>query len=279
MNCPFCGSSLAKVSAICPGCKTQLPEQHLFAYYEAALARDKSLALTENRSKLDSQVKREAEARAKLLAEAREKARIEEAAQNAEREQRDKEYREQVAIAQKEAKAKRDEFIARNSKKMIVTGILLVVVIVSGIGINSAIQPEPPKPYDVNIGRVAPCIALGNAAKSINLLLNDTLKANTDAGLNDSEVKKLASKAQDIQVKLLDESVGQTEDYPKLEAVILALGNKLSVYGDSIKGMQSESQLISRGTDPVHELAKAGLTACEKAGFAKQFLDASGWEK
>ena len=279
MNCPFCGSNLAKVSAICPGCKTQLPEQHLFAYYEAALVRDKSLALVENRSKLDSQVKREAEARAKLLAEAREKAKIEEAAQNAEREQRDKEYRERVAIAQKEAQARRDEFFAKNSKKLRMGGMLIALLIVGGIGVNSVLQPDPPKPYDVNVGRVAPCVALGHAAKSINLLLNDTLEANREAGLSDSEIKKLWSTAQDIQLKLLDETVGQTEAYPKLEDAIMTLGNKLSVYGDSIRGMQNESQLILQGTDPVHELAKAGLTACEKAGFAKQFLDASGWEK
>ena len=279
MNCPFCGSQLAKVSAICPGCKIQLPEQNLFAYYEAALSRDKTLALAENRGKLDAQVKKEADARAKLLAEARERAKIEAAEREAEREQREKEYRERVAIAQKEAQVKRDEFFAQNSKKIKIGGVLAAVLIAAAVGTFIVLQPDPPKAFDVNVGKVEPCTALGTAAKEVNLLLNQTLEQNTDGGLSESEIRKLWSKAQDIQLKLLGDTVGQTQDVPKLEDAIIPLANALSVYGDSIRGLKSEAELISKGTDPIHQLAKSSLTACESAGFAKQFLDASGWEK
>ena len=70
MNCPFCGTTLAKVAAICPSCKTQLPEARLFNYYAAALERDKSLAQPEKRKKLDSLVQEESAEREKLLVEA-----------------------------------------------------------------------------------------------------------------------------------------------------------------------------------------------------------------
>lgn len=270
---------MAKVSAICPGCKIQLPDQQLFSYYEAVLSRDKSLAKIENRSKLDAQVKLEADARAKLLAQARERAKIEAEEQAAERQRRDAEYRERVAQSQKEAQVRRAVFIEKNSRKIKLGSVLVVLVAVAAIGIGIALKPEPPKPFDVNEGKVAPCTALGTAGKEINILLNDTLEQNRDGGLSANEIKILWSRAQDIQLKLLNDTIGQTQDLPELEGVILPLGNSLSVYGDSIRDLKSESEIISKGTEPVHKLAVSAKKACDAAGYSKQFNDASGWEK
>ena len=145
MNCPFCGTNLAKIAAICPSCKIQLPDARLFNYYSAALDRDKSLAQPEKRSKLDSIVEKEAEARNAMLAEAKERARLEEERLNAERLKKEKEMRARQASAIEEARVKREQFFSENGKKIKVWSTVAVLAVGAAIGVTNYLKPEPPK--------------------------------------------------------------------------------------------------------------------------------------
>ena len=279
MNCPFCGSNLVKVSAICPGCKIQLPEQNLFPYYDAALARDKSLSKPENRSKLDAQVKVEAEARANLLQVAHEKARIEAVKQEEQRLRQINEDKERVAKAHKEAQLKRAVFLEKNKGKIKLYSVLAIVLVLSVIAVSIALMPKPPKPYDVNEGKVQPCIALGAAAKGVSELVSKTLEENQNGGLDSNEISGLSISAQKISSKLFDETIGQTQNYPEIEGVIVALVNELNAYGVALNNLKSEAEVVAKVTKPVFKLAKSGESACKAQGFSNLFNQASGWEK
>lgn len=283
MNCPFCGTNLAKVAAICPSCKIQLPEQRLFTYYASALDRDKSLAQPEKRAKLDAIVEKEAEARSALLQEAKERARAEESRLKIERELSEKDARLRQEAASKKARIQRQQFITENRKKIQVATVAGVIVLAGVVGIGSYLKPEPPKLPEVKAPQVEvksePCVALGTAARETNLLLNETLEKNFDAGLTAAEITSLGDKARVIQSKLLGTTNGQTAGYPKLEEAILRMANSLGVYSKSLEGLSEESEIIKKATNPIHKLAIAGQQACNSAGFKNQFKDASGWEK
>jgi hypothetical protein len=280
MNCPFCGTNLAKVAAICPSCKIQLPEQRLFTYYASALDRDKSLAQPEKRAKLDAIVEKEAEARTALLQEAKERARAEESRLKIERELSEKDARLRQEAASKKARIQRQQFMTENRKKIQVTTVAGVIVIAGVVGIGSYLKPEPPKVKAPQVEvKSEPCVALGTAARETNLLLNETLEKNLDAGLTAADITTLGDNARVIQSKLLGTTNGQTAGYPKLEEAILRLANSLGVYSKSLEGLSEESEIIKKATNPIHKLAIAGQQACNSAGFKNQFKDASGWEK
>jgi hypothetical protein len=235
MNCPFCGTNLAKVAAICPSCKIQLPEQRLFTYYAAALDRDKSLAQPEKRLKLDAIVAKEAEARAALLQEAKERARAEEARLKIERELSAKEARLRQEEASKKARIQRQQFMTENRMKIQVTTVAAVIVIAGFFGVASYLEPEPLKAKAPQAEvKSEPCVALGTAARETNLLLNETLARNLDAGLTAADIATIGENARVIQSKLLGTTNGQTAGYPKLEEAILRLANSLSVYSQSL---------------------------------------------
>lgn len=269
-----------KVAAICPNCKIQLPDARLFSYYSAALDRDKSLAQSDKRSKLDAIVQKESEARTALLEQAREKARVEEERNAKERAQKDKEMRERQAIILQEAREKRQEFLARNRKKFTI-GVILTAVLAS-VATGSAIilKPDPPK---VKISapdiKVQPCTALGKAAKGTNSLLNLTLEKNRDGGLSATDIHLLGQVAREIQVSLIGSTNGQTSGLPGLEDAILKLGNSLGYYKKSLVGLGSEEEILTKATNPLHKLNIAGQKACISAGFGGEFKTASGWEK
>ena len=280
MNCPFCGTNLAKVAAICPSCKIQLPEQRLFTYYAAALDRDKSLAQPEKRLKLDAIVAKEAEARAALLQEAKDRARAEELRLKIEREQSAKEARLLQEAASDKARIQRQQFMAENRIKMRVSAVAGVIVIAGFLGVASYLEPEPLKAKAPQVEvKAEPCEALGTAARETNVLLNETLEKNLDAGLTAAEITTLGDNARVIQSKLLGTTNGQTAGYPKLEEAILGLANSLGVYSQSLEGLSEESEIIRKATNPIHKLAVKGQQACNSAGFKDQFKDASGWEK
>ena len=280
MNCPFCGTSLSKVAAICPSCKIQLPDANLFPYYVAALDRDKSLAQPEKRSKLDGIVEKEASARSAMIAQARERAKDEEALQLIERAKSEKALRLRQELAAEEARKRRERFMQENGKKFKIWGVIGVIAIGAVVGVTNYLSPEPPKPVapkeDI---KVEPCSALGKAAKETISLLNMTLEKNrTSEGLSVSEITSLNLTARDIQTELMGTTNGQTLGQPALEEAIQRLANNLGIYGDSISGIKTESVLISRALEPVRKLALAGQKACNSAGFADQFTKSSGWE-
>jgi multidrug efflux pump subunit AcrA (membrane-fusion protein) len=283
MNCPFCGTNLAKVAAICSSCKIQLPEQRLFTYYAAALDRDKSLAQPEKRSKLDAIVEKEAEARAALLQEAKERARAEELRLKAEWEASQKQERLRQAAASEAARIQRSQFMSENRKKIQVSAIAGVIVIAGVVGVGSYLKPEPPKAPKANAPQIEvklePCIALGTATRELNLMLNETLALNSDDGLSELDIVSLGNSARVIQSKLLGTTNGQTAGYPKLEEAILRLANSLGTYSNSLKGLDGESEILKKATDPISWIAVDGQRACKSAGFVNQFNDASGWEK
>jgi hypothetical protein len=280
MNCPFCGTNLAKVAAICPSCKIQLPEQRLFTYYAAALDRDKSLAQPEKRSKLDAIVEKEAEARAALLQEAKERARAEESRLKMEWEASQKQESLRQAAASEAARIQRSQFMSENRRKIQVSAVAGVIVIAGVVGVGSYLKPEPPKAKAPQIEvKSEPCVALGTAAGELNLLLNETLKMNSDSGLSAVEIQSLSENARAIQTKLLGTTNGQTTGFPRLEDAILRLANSLSAYSNSLEGLSDESEIIKKATNPIHKLAIEGQQACNSAGFGEQFKDASGWEK
>ena len=280
MNCPFCGTNLAKVAAICPSCKIQLPEQRLFTYYAAALDRDKSLAQPEKRSKLDAIVGKEAEARAALLQEAKERARAEESRLKMEWEESQKQERLRQGAASEAARIQRSQFMSENRRKIQVSAVAGVIVIAGIVGVGSYLKPEPPQAKAPQIElKSEPCVALGTAAKEMNLMLNETLAKNLDAGLSELDIVSLGNSARVIQSKLLGTTNGQTAGYPELEEAILRLTNSLGTYSNSLKGLDSESEILEKATNPIHRLAIDGQRACNSAGFANQFKDASGWEK
>ena len=283
MNCPFCGTNLTKVAAICPSCKIQLPEQRLFTYYAAALDRDKSLAQPEKRSKLDAIVEKEAEARAALLLEAKERARAEELRLKVEWEASQKQERLRQVAASEAARIQRSQFMSENRRKIQVSAVAGVIVIAGVVGIGSYLKPEPPQPPKVKAPQIEvksePCVALGTAAGELNLMLNETLKMNSDSGLSALEIQSLSENARAIQTKLLGTTNGQTTGFPRLEDAILRLSNSLGAYSNSLKGLSDESEIIKKATNPIHKLAIEGQQACNSAGFGNQFKDASGWEK
>lgn len=280
MNCPFCGTNLTKVAAICPSCKIQLPEQRLFTYYAAALDRDKSLAQPDKRSKLDAIVEKEAEARAALLQEAKDRARAEESRLKMEWEASQKQERLRQAAASEAARIQRSQFMSKNRRKIQVSAVAGVIVIAGVVGIGSYLKPEPPKAKAPQIEvKSEPCVALGAATKETNLMLNETLAMNSDAGLSELDIVSLGNNARVIQSKLLGTTNGQTVGYPKLEEAILRFANSLGTYSKSLKGLDSESEIIKKVTDPISWIAIDGQRACKSAGFVNQFNGAAGWEK
>jgi hypothetical protein len=279
MNCPFCGSTLAKVAAICPSCKIQLPESRLFTYYAAALERDKSLSQPEKRAKLDAMVEMEAEARKTLLEEAKEKARIEEIRRITEKAKDENDARLRQQAAAEDSQIKREEFFKQNGKKLKVIAVLGVLTIAAILGGTNYLKPESPK------GAVAqaeiknePCIALGIAAGQITPLLNLTLEMNRDSGLSLLEIKSIETKARGIQVELMGTTNGQTQDFPNLEAAIIKLAGALGLYDNSLQGLNTESEILEKATEPLNNLAIKSEKACKSAGFGNQFKEYSGWE-
>lgn len=279
MNCPFCGTSLAKVAAICPSCKIQLPESQLFTYYSAALARDKSLAQPEKRSKLDAIVEKEASARISLLAEAKKRAKDEEDRRLIEQAKSDKAARERHAALAAEARIRREHFFSENGKKIKVWSAVALLSAGAIVGIANYLKPEAPKrAIPVEEVKNEPCIALGNAAKQTINLLNLTLEKNRESGMSSTDIRFLTAEAREIQAELLGTTTGQTNGFPSLEEAILGLANGLGVYGQRLDGVSSESAILKKVTNPIHKLAKRGQEACKSAGFGEQFKEFSGWE-
>ncbi len=278
MNCPFCGTALAKVAAICPSCKIQLPEARLFNYYAAALERDKSLAQPEKRKALDSLVQEESAAREKLLAEAKERARIAAEEEAEERARQAKVYRERQEVLAKEAKIKREEFLEKNKTKLRIIGGLVVTVIAAVIAASIIIKPEAPKPYESNDVRLEPCMALGLAAKDVTALLNLTLESNRESGLSATDRARIRNTTEEIQANLYEKTIGQTNNLPKIEDAVLNLYSALGAFPDSLNGMMTEGELIRKSTDPLNRIAIKAGNACKSAGFGKEFKEASGWE-
>lgn len=282
MNCPFCGTTLVKVAAICPSCKIQLPEAQLFSYYAAALVRDRSLAQPEKRAKLDSLVKVEAEAREKLLAEARERARIEDERAAAQRQKEAEEYRARQAVVAQEMRQKREDFWDRNGTKVKLLSSLLALLLV---GVFGATYFFNQRDLDDSIStsaqeeKLEPCVALGAAAKDINVLLNGTLERYRDGGLSAGDLKSIGRSAIDIQAELLSKTTGQTLNQPELESQIIYLGSSLSVYSESLRGLNSEEEIITKATNPLQKLTVRSQRLCQSKGYGNQFMDASGWEK
>ena len=282
MNCPFCGSTLAKVAAICPNCKIQLPEQNLFAYYEAVLARDKSLAKVENRTKLDAQVKIEAEARAKLLEEARERARIEDERLAMERLRESEELRAKHQAMAEEMRIKREKFLEKNSMKLKVGGFVLVLLIAGGLVAQYLIgSKENTKIAQVasEDKKLAACVALGYAAKDTVELLNRTLEFNRDGGLTESKIKNLRMYSIDIQASLLSQTSGEAFSTPQLEATIIKVAGSLNAYPDKLKGLKTEAEILEKATEPLYQVIKKSQKVCVASGLANQFNNASGWDK
>jgi hypothetical protein len=279
MNCPFCGIGLSQVAAICPSCKSQLPEAKLIAYYAAAIARDRSMALPENRNRLDSIVKKEAVVREKLLNEARERAKIEEDHARAESMRRSREIEERFAAEAAEARLRRSQFFERNRKKLIAVGIATTFGVGSLVATIILLQPEKiPVAVPKSEQRSQPCVALGNAAKQSNILLNKTLDDFRDSGLSGLEISALGESAKDIQSELFSSTIGQANDLPEVEGSILIFSNSLGAFGRSLVGLNSESMILSKATGPVHEAAKNAQQICISSGFKDQFNNASGWE-
>jgi hypothetical protein len=280
MNCPFCGTSLIKVAAICPSCKIQLPEAKLFSYYAAALERDKSLAQSDKRAKLDSIVEKEALARTALLAEAKERAEREEAQLAAERLKSEKEMRARQAAAVAESRVKREHFLAENGKKIKAGGVVAVLAISAVVGVTNYLKPEPPKvKAPIADIKAEPCAALGTAAKKSIVLLNKTLKNFREGGFSNSEISKLNIEARNIQAELVGTTNGQTLELPLLEDVIIRLSNSLGAYGDSLVGLKNEDDVFGKGTGTIHKLLVESQKVCKEAGQGNQFKDTSGWEK
>ena len=278
MNCPFCGTTLAKVAAICPSCKTQLPEARLFNYYAAALERDKSLAQPEKRKKLDSLVLEESVEREKLLVEAKERARLEAEREEKERARQAKEYRERQEVLAIEAKAKREEYLEKNRTKLRVIGSLVFVVVAAVIAASIIIKPEGPKPFESNDVRLEPCIALGLAAKDVTALLNLTLESNRDGGLSAADLARIRNSTEQVQANLYGQTIGQTNNLPKIEDAVLNLYSALGAFPDSLTGEMSEGEIIKKSTDPLNRIAIQAGNACKSAGLGNQFNEASGWE-
>ncbi len=279
MNCPFCGTTLAKVAAICPSCKIQLPESRLFTYYAAALERDKSLSQPAKRSKLDAIVETEAEARKTLLEEAKEKARIEEIRQVTEKAKADKAARLRQQAAAEDSRIKRDQFLKQNGKRIKITSVIGVLVIAAIFGASSYLKPGLPKAAVAKPEvKNEPCIALGIAASQITPLLNLTLEMSRDSGLSPLEINSLETKARGIQVELMGTTTGQTQGFPALEEAILKLGGTLGNYKNLLQGLNTESEIIQKATDPLNNLAIQSQRACKSAGFGNQFKEYSGWD-
>ncbi len=225
-------------------------------------------------------MEKEAEARAALLQEAKERARAEEVRLKVEWEESQKQERLRQVAASEAARIQRSQFMSENRKKIQVSAIVGVIVIAGVVGVGSYLKPEPLKASAPQIEvKLGPCVALGTAAGELNLLLNETLAMNSDAGLSDLEIVSIGNSARAIQSKLLGTTNGQTAGYPKLEEAILRLANSLGTYSNSLKGLDGESEILKKATNPIHRLAIDGQRECNSAGFANQFKDASGWEK
>jgi len=279
MSCPFCGTGLSTVAAICPSCKNQLPEAHLIPYYSAALARDKTLAQADRRAELDAIVKTEAAARSTLLNEARERARIEEERERVERLRKADELRTHYVAEAAEARLRREAFVTRNRNKLIAWGTAAIVSVIALVMTINMLRPDA-----IGIAasepevRVQPCIALGNAAKGSITLLNNTLDGFRDGGLSPIEIMELGESAKNIQTELLTSTIGQANDLPEVEGSVLSFANVLGTFENSLAGLDSESMILSRATGPVHEVAKEAEQVCKASGFYKQFNEASGWK-
>jgi len=184
------------------------------------------------------------------------------------------------AAASEAARIQRSQFMSENRRKIQVSAVAGVIVLAGVVGIGSYLKPEPPKANAPQIEvKLEPCVALGTAAGELNLMLNETLAMNSDAGLSDLDIASLGNSARVIQSKLLGTTNGQTAGYPKLEEAILRLANSLGAYSNSLKGLDGESEILKKATNPIAWIASDGYRACKSAGFVNQFNDASGWEK
>lgn len=279
MNCPFCGTLLSKVAAICPSCKNPLPEANLIPYYSAALARDKTLAQADKRAALDAIVKKEAEARTALLNEARERARVEQELEREERLRRAEEQQARYASEAEASRLRREAFLARNSKKLILWGTVAVLGITASAVTINALQPKPiPVAAPAPEVRVEPCTALGSAAKETVVLINRTFDESFDSNLSVAEITALGELARSIQGSLLSSTIGQASDLPKIEGAVLTFSNALGSYRKALVALRSNSSELSSVTGPLQAVTKQAQKVCQSSGFLKQFNDASGWK-
>ena len=146
------------------------------------------------------------------------------------------------AAASEAACIQRSQFMSENRRKIQVSAVAGVIVIAGVVGVGSYLKPEPPKAKAPQIEvKSEPCVALGTAAGELNLLLNETLKMNSDSGLSAVEIQSLSENARAIQTKLLGTTNGQTTGFPRLEDAILRLANSLSAYSNSLEGLSDES--------------------------------------
>lgn len=274
MNCPFCGTNLAKVAAICPSCKIQLPEIQYFSYYMAALERDRSLAKPEMRAKLDALVKEEAEARRKLLAEARERARIEEEAAAAQRAKEAEEYRARQAIVAQEMKQKREEFLSRNRKKIRLLGVFTSIAAILLVGASIIFKPDPPKPYESNDVRLDPCTALGIATRDSEKLLLITTDSSLSGGISRTEFAQIDIEAESIQAALFEKTIGQANERPKLESMVIDLHTALGNFRGTIGSLMAGKGVVNSAITPLKKVILKSQQVCNSEGLGKEFNEA-----
>ncbi len=274
MNCPFCGTTLAKVAAICPSCKIQLPEAQLFSYYAAALERDRSLAQPEKRAKLDSLVKVEAEAREKLLAEARERARIEEERAAAQRQKEAEEYRARQAVVAQEMKQKREEFFRENKKRISIFAVVASLVVISLIAASVFIKPETPKPFESESIRRDPCTALGIANRDLDKLFEITLDSNRENGLSKVDLTRIRNEAEAIQAALFEQTIGQANDSPQLEGAVLNMHTEIGKFASNLSDGMTETQLLTQSINPLKKISNQARKICDTAGLGSEYEEA-----
>lgn len=274
MNCPFCGTTLTKVAAICPSCKIQLPEAQFFSYYAAALERDRSLAQPEKRAKLDSLVKVEAEAREKLLAEARERARIEEERAAAQRQKEAEEFRARQAVVAQEMKQKRQDFLRENKKKIRIFGFIATLVVISLIVASVLIKSETPKPFESESIRRDPCTALGIANRDLDKLIGITMDSNRENGLSNVELTRIRNEAEAIQAALFEQTIGQANDSPQLEGAVLNLHNEIGKFAKNLFDGMTETQLLTQSINPLRRISIQAKKICDTAGLGSEYEEA-----
>lgn len=274
MNCPFCGTSLTKVAAICPSCKIQLPEAPLFTYYAAALERDRSLAQPEKRAKLDDLVKIEAEAREKLLAEARERARLEEERAAAQRHKEAEEYRARQAIVVQEMKQKRKDFVRENKKKLSLLGVILTLGVASLIVANMVIKPTEPKPFESDSIRRDPCTALGFANRDLSSLIEITVDSNRENSLSNLDLARIRNQAEEIRAALFEQTIGQANESPQLESAVLNLHTEIEIFASTLSYGMTESELLTQSINPLRKIMVESKKICYSAGLSNEYEEA-----
>ena len=278
MTCPFCGTGLSKIAAICPSCKNQLPDTNLFPYYVAALARDTTLAQADKRAALDLIVKKETAARLVLLNEARERARVEADLMHKETLRVADELRATNDTEAEAARLRREAFFARNRKKLIIWSTIALISF-TGVAVTHNFIQQKSIQTDIleSDVRLQPCIALGYAAKETVTLINMTFKESNDLSLSKFELTALERFARTTQSTLLSSTIGQASDLPEVEGAIINIANMLGTYENSLSGMRSDIS-ISEITDLLLQAAKNAQKVCQSSGFISQFNNASGWK-